>query len=134
MHSQLDLINSFRAHSRLFDSSFLFTILHYNMQILNKTLFAYFLTMAMLVGSASSIHTTATAAKLRRTDHTTEADMIKPVGGGPGTDGGINKKTKSKKNSPAPSAFPSIMPSAQPTQKKSGKGMMSLPPPLKPSY
>jgi hypothetical protein len=99
------------------------------MQVLNKTFFAFFLIMAMAVGSVTSVQTTA--SKLRRAAYA--EDAIKPVG--PSADGEVNKK-KSKKN-PAPSAqpstFPSTMPSAQPTQKKSGKGMMSTPVD-KPSY
>ena len=84
------------------------------------------LTVVLLVGSGSSIHTTST--KLRQTADTTNT---KPVGS---NDGNINTK-KSMKSSPfsQPSAFPSSMPSAQPMQKKSGKGMMTSIP-GKPSY
>jgi hypothetical protein len=117
MHSHLDLT----IHPIFFSTSG--SISQDNMQVLNKTKFAFFFTMAMLVGSGSSAH--ATPLKLRQT----KADTIKPVGP---TDG-INKKRSMKNLSAQPSTFPSTMPSAQPTQKKSGKGMMSINP-GNPSY
>jgi hypothetical protein len=89
------------------------------------TKFAFFLTVAMLVGSGSSVHT-ASANKLRQT---AEASNVKPVAS---NDGSISKKKSMKVPSSQPSAFPSATPSAQPTQKKSGKGMMSTP--GKPGY
>jgi hypothetical protein len=123
-HSLFVSQKSLRAHYRLLDPFFLFTSQDYIMQIFNKTFFAIFVALTMLIGTASSVRTTA--AKLRRTEHGT--DINKPVGGPGNGDEGIDKKKSKKHQAPSsqPSAVPSAMPSAQSTQKKSGKGMMSV--------
>lgn len=119
MHPHPDLTIKAFNHLDLIPSRHVYTNSQDKMQVLNKTKYAFFLTMTLLVGSGSSVHTTP--LKLRQI---MEA-YNKPVGP---TDDGINKKKSMKNPAPSaqPSAFPSTMPSSQPTQKKSAKGMMKV--------